>query len=88
MLSTVLVILSLLPSPSPEVVMSCSVADQVEQTVYHWENDGCIMEVGVQCDLVISPVLETDSGQYKFQVGADTDPGHPHILQIFSLAHP
>merc|ERR1719245_2816596 len=46
------------------------------------------------CDLRISPVLESDEGEYQCQVGGrqpsvsppaslkvDTAPGHPHILQ-------
>ena len=82
-----------------EAVMTCSPQGRTETTDCHWLKDGWLVEVGGRlrvrgCDLVISPVLESDQGEYQCQVGGaspllsppatltvSTEPGHPHILQ-------
>jgi len=87
-------------SAGSDVVMSCSAGTE---SVCHWVKDGWMVEVGGRfslkgCDLMISPVLESDEGEYQCQVGGrqpsvsppaslkvDTAPGHPHILQGDSL---
>ena len=46
-------------------------------TICHWQHNGWLVEVGGRlrvrgCDLVISPVLESDQGEYQCQVGGTT----------------
>ena len=83
-----------------EVVLPCSLASQ-EAGHCHWVKDGWVLELAGRysrsshnCDLVISPVLPLDQGQYQCQVGGssplksppvvlsvNTEPSHPEIQQ-------
>merc|ERR1712183_852086 len=81
-----------------EVVLLCSLASQ-EGGDCHWVKDGWVLELAGRyrsshCDLVISPVLPLDQGQYQCQVGGssplksppvvlsvNTEPSHPEIQQ-------
>jgi len=96
-------------SPSPpshnlnagsEFVLACSLASQ-EQEDCHWLKDGWMLELEDErrlgrrnCELVISPVLPLDQGQYQCQVGGssplksspvvlsvNTEPSQPEIQQ-------
>jgi len=96
-------------SPSPpshnlnagsEFVMACSLASQ-EQEDCDWLKDGWMLELEDgrrlgrrNCELVISPVLPLDQGQYQCQVGGssplksspvvlsvNTEPSQPEIQQ-------
>merc|ERR1712183_413347 len=56
-----------------EVVLLCSLASQ-EGGDCHWVKDGWVLELAGRyrsshCDLIISPVLPLDQGQYQCQVG-------------------
>merc|ERR1712183_214498 len=81
-----------------EVVLLCSLASQ-EGGDCHWVKDGWVLELAGRyrsshCDLIISPVLPLDQGQYQCQVGGsrplksppvvlsvNTEPSHPEIQQ-------
>jgi len=80
-----------------EVVMSCRLDLRGETDQCDWLKDGWLVELGGRfslrgCDLVISPVLQSDQAQYQCQVGGArpllsppasltviTEPGQPHI---------
>jgi len=85
-----------------EVVLACSLTSQ-EQGDCHWLKDGWMLELELEdgrrlerknCELVISPVLPLDQGQYQCQLGGsspkksspvvlsvNTEPSHPQIQQ-------
>ena len=84
-------------SAGSSVVLPCRVEERGAGVECDWVREGWLVELGGRfsvrdCDLVISPVLESDQAQYQCQVGGprpllsspttltvNTEPSEPHI---------